>query len=956
MSSVKFSFLPAEHVQCSAQIALLNNARRLSGGPPRSASDKETDRNRTLCVVTHMHDGVEQGGVFIFKTRADNSQLEIDHVFPILSDFVVEIAQIGAEDGAAEVPSLDAPSDSSLVVAMNGTEDGLSFTSPDIDALRGVVSESKRLRALAEKHGLEGLSPSHSWLRHYSPQSPGEWEILDEDEPAEVISDAFYESQLRKHHPNEKLSDAAAGHAGEEDRDERIIREDWIRAHTTARRAEYSTTTSLSVRLGTFNVNGNMPSGDISSWVHSKQPAYPDIFAFGFQELDRSTEALIYGSTTLREDSWYNAVCDALGDESDQYEKLASRQLVGILLVVLVRKTLRRDITSVSTCAAGVGLLNTMGNKGAVAVRLRLRMRAEPPSPSSPLSNKSPKIKKKKASTSTTTLCFVNCHLAASDPMVEKRNADYAELVRRLKFDMTAQEREDARVGRGGAIQTAGHGVFDCDHLFWVVNLNYRIDLPDTEVRELLEEAIGMGSKDFSTLLEYDQLRVSRSKGRCFHEFKEGTINFPPTYRYVIGEEDKQVFDPRRRPAWTDRIQFWSRDESVVEQVSYERHAKIVLSDHKPVSAEYKVEILNCDMGKLRKVYDEVSERLDSIRDTEAVFKVALSPGQLDFGTVSHLSRQEHTIDVRNTGKDYCAFRFLPKAIGELSHPSWLSIDPSSGIILPGETQTIKFALFIDDKAARDLNASDGSLSEILILHLEHGKDHFIPLTGTFRPTCMFNSLAKLVRLPGPIRGPGDPTQNPLLGESQARNAPTELMRVVDWLMQYSLNVDELFLSPGDPDVVEKIVEYLDTGEDFVFALLGSDATADGAPPDERVVLSFGETLVQFLQSLTEPVIPWGFHARCAAAVDREACLEIVAELPPASANVLLSVTAFLHFICQRNPVHGGSGRNRAELIANIFAPILLRDDDSLDPAARKITPLGKRKFLMNFVGEELSN
>ena len=125
----------------------------------------------------------------------------------------------------------------------------------------------------------------------------------------------------------------------------------------------------VSIRLGTFNVNGKTPSQDLSPWIrpqHSKQPEKtllpplkaispislssltasdylsaqssastsrgdfllsetddePDIYVIGFQELDLSTEALLISYNTIREDMWVEAIFAALGEVRGKYVKV----------------------------------------------------------------------------------------------------------------------------------------------------------------------------------------------------------------------------------------------------------------------------------------------------------------------------------------------------------------------------------------------------------------------------------------------------------------------------------------------------------------------------------------------------------------------------------------------------------------------------------------------------------
>ena len=134
--------------------------------------------------------------------------------------------------------------------------------------------------------------------------------------------------------------------------------------------------------MGTFNVNGKMPSQDLSTWVQSRVSATPtfgnkdagkeegkgvfiiypfvsflpfyscsdstlaetqslrttesdttaptitttdfdpDILALGFQEIDLSTEALLYSTSTTREDAWTLAIFAGLGEKGELYEKV----------------------------------------------------------------------------------------------------------------------------------------------------------------------------------------------------------------------------------------------------------------------------------------------------------------------------------------------------------------------------------------------------------------------------------------------------------------------------------------------------------------------------------------------------------------------------------------------------------------------------------------------------------
>jgi hypothetical protein len=56
------------------------------------------------------------------------------------------------------------------------------------------------------------------------------------------------------------------------------------------------------------------------------------------------------------------------------------------------------------------------------------------------------------------------------------------------------------------------------------------------------------------SILEYDQLTRERVAGRAFPGYSEGTISFPPTFKYDKGSEHFDTSSKARPPAWTDRV------------------------------------------------------------------------------------------------------------------------------------------------------------------------------------------------------------------------------------------------------------------------------------------------------------------------------------------------------------------------------------------------------------------
>ncbi|CAM0144593.1 unnamed protein product [Urochloa decumbens] len=241
------------------------------------------------------------------------------------------------------------------------------------------------------------------------------------------------------------------------------------------------------------------------------------------------------------------------------YVRIVSKQMVGIYVSVWVSRKLRRHVNNLEVSPVGVGLLGYMGNKGSISISMSLYQ---------------------------TRLCFVCSHLASGHKSgdQQKRNADVYEILQRTRFS--------SLYAAGRPQKIPSH-----DRIFWFGDLNYRIDLPDAEVRHMV------AMKRWDVLLKSDQLTKELISGSTFVGWKEGLINFPPTYKYernsnrYVGEIQNEA-EKRRTPAWCDRILWLGKG---TKQLSY-WSSDLRLSDHRPVSAIFLVEVEVFNQQKLERV------------------------------------------------------------------------------------------------------------------------------------------------------------------------------------------------------------------------------------------------------------------------------------------------------------------------------------------------------------------
>ncbi|KAG1776529.1 DNase I-like protein [Suillus placidus] len=934
-----------------------------------SSSSTDDRSRRILAVVSHRMDyvGGEEGSVLILKRPPGHSieDLSVEVVYPISGSFSFSVAQarrttldLRASVGETGATLGQSRTELTLTIKYELATEIRSHTliTRDTRKLQSFTAECRRLKGIFTRNEFDA---DFSWLSLYTQESS----LKSFSSPIDLRT-----VNIPLH---TRLSPASAGLPGDDAADISIVRENWI-YNKAVEEASIGSSARLLIRTGTFNVNGKMPSQDLSPWLRptkrdSEKSGWisplksispldilsnpideqvtsslgassatlahassnnnanisdPDLLVLGFQELDLSTEALLYATSTVKEDAWVEAILAGLGERGILYEKLASKQLVGMLIIAIAKKARLSCFGDIRFSAAGAGIMGIMGNKGATAIRMSYTPLAQEISPSP------------------TVLTFVNAHLAAFDEMVERRNSDFHDLSRRLVFDQTDELDSNSYANIASETSRRTVGLFESDVLFWMVHLNYRIDLADGDVRELL--ASSPGASNIPLLLKYDQLKTAIASGKAFAGFSEHAITHMPSYRYASNtSEDSLRYDRKRKPAWTDRILHMSAPSVRVTQHSYCTHPQITMSDHRPVSADFELNVSTIDKQRRELAASKLYRELWGVEQSSNTPKIKLQPMTLDFGKVYYRRLIRQTLSIQNDGQIPCVYRFVAADAEQAICPQWLKIDPVVGLLRPGELSTTTVTVFVDNSSASRLNLAPPRLDFTLILHTALGKDYFISVTGEYQYTCFANKLTRLTRLPGPVRTMKSP--NDRIHARQSVNAPREIMTLINWLMTHVTDPNDLFNGPLEESICMNIRECLDTGDQFPFPQSGEERGP--------LATAIASILVQLLDSLVDPVVPPYLHARCLQMTSRDEAFELLDEFPPESVNVWISLTAFLHYMAlQKLPSQSSTDQaDIAERLATVFAPVLLRDDST--GLHTPVSPIGKRKFLLHFIG-----
>ncbi|NWS25202.1 SHIP1 phosphatase, partial [Polioptila caerulea] len=394
----------------------------------------------------------------------------------------------------------------------------------------------------------------------------------------------------------------------------------------------------ITIFIGTWNMGAAPAPKKITSWFLSKGQGRTrddtadyiphDIYVIGTQEDPQG------------EKEWLETLRQSLQEiTSISFKVIAIHTLWNIRIVVLAKPEHENRISHICTANVKTGIANTLGNKGAVGVSFMFNG---------------------------TSFGFVNSHLTSGSEKKHRRNQNYMNILRFLTL--------------GDKKLSPFNITHRFTHLFWLGDLNYRVEQPPTEAENIIQK---IRQQQYPELLAFDQLLLERRDQKVFLQFEEEEITFAPTYRFERGTREKYAYTKQKAtgmkynlPSWCDRVLWKSYPMVHVVCQSYGCTTDIMTSDHSPVFATFEVGVTSQFVSKNDSKYTDSQGEIEFLHCFATLKTKSQTKFYIEFHSScleSFVKSQEGENEDGNEGELVVKFvEALPKLTPIISDPEYL--------------------------------------------------------------------------------------------------------------------------------------------------------------------------------------------------------------------------------------------------------------------------------------------
>ncbi|KAI1331991.1 type II inositol-1,4,5-trisphosphate 5-phosphatase [Xylariaceae sp. FL0255] len=437
--------------------------------------------------------------------------------------------------------------------------------------------------------------------------------------------------------------------------------------------------------------------------------------------------------------------------------------------------------------------------------------------------------------------------------------------------------------------------------------------------------------------------------------------------------------------------------EGQVDTISldlYTSHQRIMSSDHKPLVALFTL-TYDAVVPELKaKVHAEVAKELDRVenearpeitivfdgKDTSTNRNSSIDRNEgIDFGEVGYLQRKSQSLTIANTGRVPATINLSEKPensgdnakkskwldfgfVHDIIHESDETQNSSVGSTIslePGETVSAIIRIEVRDLSLlRALNEENGKLEDILVLSVVNGRDYFMLIQATWRPSCFGRSVEELIRIPrGGITAFMNQRQKkgsiPYSLEVQS-SSPTELFKLTDAIHSLTERViaDENMIEdidvprdkPGWPfsEQTSKDDDYEALRASIVAALEDDRSILDTLTADVPALKRLeivSDTLLLFVRSMTDGIVSAPLWAQIEQAVPQLGSAKSPTEIEDVKSRVF--------DILSSAPYHNISFVFLTTMLDKVASELLPLNKDELEAVGSRdsASRLGKRSL-----------
>ena len=318
---------------------------------------------------------------------------------------------------------------------------------------------------------------------------------------------------------------------------------------------------SLKIFCITYNLHGiGLDMNQISEVLTIHKNNDCDIYAIATQESQRSIlmNLFFWDKTKFEQD-----LAHFFGKD---YVRLHTETLGGIHLIIFIKNIYKNYILNYYKDYIKTGFYGILGNKGGIGIGFKLY---------------------------NISFFIINCHLSCGFNNSLYRNYDFDYIKKNIHPQLDKY-----------------------DIIIWMGDFNYRVNKTMEEIEDIYR------SKKEMTLLEYDQMNYEiRNYNLKSFGYKEGKINFLPTYKYTDNYTNEIICDMSDHiPSWTDRI-IYKVDEKKFKVIENDENDKD--NKEKPIIKDEKEDKDSSNLYEEKEIGDNNDINKENGDDVyEATFKL----------------------------------------------------------------------------------------------------------------------------------------------------------------------------------------------------------------------------------------------------------------------------------------------------------------------------------------------